>query len=746
MSQASRKLGTSIFKFTLLVGLIQGSCKVLGFVEKLVLGYFFGTQTAGYACYIVAFEVLLVTHEVLKGILAPALLPTLEEAREKEGEERGWQLVNSFLGLAVLVLLPLVALAGLFAPDIIAAYTGWGAGQAESLALATRFFRIMFSGAVFLGAGVITYATLNSYRRFGLPALGDLTFKVLGLGGLVGASLIAQAAGKVELGIWGLVCGIFAGSLGYVGVHLLGLRAIGKAKYLRARINLKDPYFQRVCYLAAPLALSMVFFHGRRLFDKAFAARLVARYDLYDYVAAQDFGYRFIETPYRFLIEPFAIVLLPYFAALALKKDKTELQATLMTSLRSILLVFLPVSVGFYVLRYPVVGVLLERGKFDAVSTYLTCGALGYYIMGLTLWALDIILQRFYFSVKDTILPSVLEVITIAIHVALCYVWLDTLYHEGIALAFTVSRLLKVGLLVAFLRTKVPALELGRNAFFLARLGAATGLMALPMVLVSAKLAPPPESKLWFEAESPRIRYWSGSDARGLGLWEATEREVFRRAQALERASDGAAAAVASDAEEVSGGRLVELASGKAALARMVFVVVEEGDYRLWLHARTEAPEAELTLRTGPDARLQVTPKGAEWAWHASGGAIHLRAGQHELTLRLEAGALSLDKFLLTNLAPEVFAPTGVGTVMTRAGAVMDTRAEGPAGMLKNRVTVAAGGTLIGVVVFLGAIWLLRIEELQTVMAMLRRKKMPRAVAGSEDEQDDQGRRGNGSR
>jgi len=69
MSQAGRRLGTSIFKFTVLVGVIQGSCKVLGFVEKLVLGYFFGTQTAGYACYIVAFEVLLVTHEVLKGCL-----------------------------------------------------------------------------------------------------------------------------------------------------------------------------------------------------------------------------------------------------------------------------------------------------------------------------------------------------------------------------------------------------------------------------------------------------------------------------------------------------------------------------------------------------------------------------------------------------------------------------------------------------------------------------------------------------
>jgi len=429
--------------------------------------------------------------------------------------------------------------------------------------------------------------------------------------------------------------------------------------------------------------------------------------------------------PYRFLIEPFAIVLLPYFAALALKKDKTELQNTLMTSLRAILLVFLPVSVGFFILRYPVIAVLLERGKFDAVSTYLTGGALGYYIMGLTLWALDIILQRFYFSVKDTLLPSVLEVITIAVHVALCYMWLDTLYHEGIALAFTVSRLLKVGLLVGFLRTKVPSLELGRNALFLGRLGAATGMMALPMMFVSAKLAPPEESKLWFEAESPRIRYWSRPDTLALGLWGATEREAFRRPEALERASDGAAAAVRSDAENVSGGKVVELEPSKAALARMVFVAVEEGNYRLLVHARTGASEAKLTLQIGPGRRLEVEPTGSNLAWHASKEAIHLRAGQHELTLRLEAGALALDKFLLTNLAPEAFTPIGAGAEMTRAGTVMDTRAEGPAGMLKNRLIVVAGGTLAGVVVFLGAIWLLRIEELQTVIAMLRRKKMP---------------------
>ncbi|HIE51965.1 MAG TPA: hypothetical protein EYP85_09415 [Armatimonadetes bacterium] len=724
MSESGRRLAGSIFKFTLLVGFIQGSCKVLGFLEKVVLGYFFGTQTASYACYIVAFEVLLVTHEILKGALAPGLLPTLEEVREREGEARGWQVVNSFLSVTVLLLLPAVALAGLFAPDIIARYTGWGREQAESLALATQFFRLLFSGVVFLGAGVITYATLNSYRSFGLPALGDFTFKVLGLGGLVGVSLIGQAWGKVEMGIWGLVCGIFAGCVGYVGVHLIGLGFMGKAQYFRPRLDFQDPYFRRVCALAAPLVISLVFFQGRRLLDKAFAARLVARFGLYDYVAAQDFGYRFIETPYRLLIEPFAIVLLPYFAASALKADRSELQNMLMTSLRCLLLVFVPASVGFYLLRYPVIQVLMERGKFDPASTYLTCGALGYYILGLTLWALDIILQRFYFSLKDTLLPTLLEVFAVLVHVALCYLWMDTLYHEGIALAFTVSRLIKVVLLMAFLGTKVPSLEVGKGFFFLARLGVAVGLMAVPVVGLNIKLAPPPESKLWFEAEAARLRYWSRPQAERLGLWERTQGKAFRQPEALGAARDGRSLAVASELAYISGGKLVRLAPEQAALAWMALVVVEEGDYCLWVHARSEGSEAKLTWTVGGEGKLAVTLGGRKWGWRVSEGTVHLTAGQRELTLRLEEGAVSLDKFLLTNLPPAQFTPRGPGASMqVGTGAVMEAKVEGPAGMLKRRLTVLIGGTVSGLVVFLAAIWLLRLEEWHTVVALLRGKK-----------------------
>ena len=70
-------LARAILGGTLLVGGIQVSIKVLGFIEKVILGNVYGTDSPAYAAYLVAFEVLLVFSEVLKLSVIPVLVPVL---------------------------------------------------------------------------------------------------------------------------------------------------------------------------------------------------------------------------------------------------------------------------------------------------------------------------------------------------------------------------------------------------------------------------------------------------------------------------------------------------------------------------------------------------------------------------------------------------------------------------------------------------------------------------------------------
>ena len=132
-------------------------------------------------------------------------------------------------------------------------------------------------------------------------------------------------------------------------------------------------------------------------------------------------------------------------------------------------------------LRYPLVRLLFERGEFDALSTQLTVTALGYYAVGIVSFAVEPILLRSYFSMSDTITPAIMEVVTIALHVAVIYIFLGSLNLGSIALAFTLSKIVKVLVLYALLKQKIGDIQLSHNLRFLGKISIATMLMMMAM-------------------------------------------------------------------------------------------------------------------------------------------------------------------------------------------------------------------------------------------------------------------------
>jgi len=716
-------LAKVVVRGALLVGGLQVSIKVLGFFEKVILGNVYGTDSPSYAAYLVAFEVLLVCSEVLKLSVIPSLVPVLEGVlahghaggadlsrtrspkaappapvrrplrgvRRRGGDRSAERLTGRFATLIVLFVLAVVTVPALiFAGPILRATFArdWLADPArrDYVGLMIIFVRVMLSGVIFTGAGVCTYALLNSYRRFGIAALGDVAFKLLGLGSFV---FVGFVLGLRQQAIFGLVGGVFAGCIGYVAVHLIGLRRMGRLRGVRPGLALRDPDLRQTLILFAPLFLSVLLFNSRRLFDKLLAAQM----ELADYVAAQDFGFRFVETPYRFLIEPFAIVLLPYMAGLAASGDRAAFRRSAMASLRALLLVFVPASVGLYLLREPFIQVLLEHGRFDVVSTYLTCGALRWYVVALTLWGLDIFIQRMYFAARDTLRPTVFEVAGMALYLALAFAWRGSLRHEGLALAFALSRVLKVSLLVAFLRAKLGGLEARRNLVFLGRLFVAVAVLGGAVYGIARVLDTPREVQVWIEAEGERFAYRSADGSRRNG-----------RAIAAEQGRPD----------------VVRLAADADRAGHLHLVVPETDTYRLWLRARMVSSEPAAAVVSLNGRRLAAGPS-RRMTWRHLADDLTLTAGLHELEVEAVNGAVDVDGLLLANsagslatLSPQTAARPEIGT--------RGVRAIGVSGARGRRLMALLLGTVVGLILYLLVLRLLRVEELTTVLRLLRRR------------------------
>jgi putative peptidoglycan lipid II flippase len=248
----------SILRATTMVTAIILVVKGLGFVEKLVLAYFFGTGIevdAYLVAYSLPFGVFVVLREVVRASLVPTLMRTWRAA-----ERDGWRLF-SIVGTVLLVSLGIATIAGVLAAPSLVSLMAPGFSGDQRL-MAVRLTRLVMPALLLLGLSTLTMATLQAQKRFNLPALGEASFRA-------GPLLLLVTVG----GIQATAVGVVLGALGKLAIETLGLR-----RYLgqvRLNLDLSFPPVRTVGRLAAPLLAGFFFslFIGP-LVENAFATKV----------------------------------------------------------------------------------------------------------------------------------------------------------------------------------------------------------------------------------------------------------------------------------------------------------------------------------------------------------------------------------------------------------------------------------------------------------------------------------------
>jgi putative peptidoglycan lipid II flippase len=157
------------------------------------------------------------------------------------------------------------------------------------------------------------------------------------------------------------------------------------------------------------------------------------------------------------------------------------MQRTLTATLRAVLALALPATVGLLVLGGPLVGLLFERGAFEASSTEMVTWALSFFALGLVGHAgLEIVARAFY-ALHDTVTPVVVGGGSMLLNLGLSLV-LPAAFahaggppHAGLALANSAATLLELVVLMVLVRQRLGGLQ-GVPAGF-----ARAGLAALAM-------------------------------------------------------------------------------------------------------------------------------------------------------------------------------------------------------------------------------------------------------------------------
>ncbi len=442
------RAGRSVARATLAIAAMHLLRFVVGFGEQVLFARYFGTSKEADA-YKVAYKIPSTVFYGCEKILNPTLIPAFVDMREKEGEDAALRLAATAMLLQAGLLAVLVWLGCTFAKWLVLQVApGYGAIPGKVDLTATLMVWI-FPAVLFLGISSATYCVLNAMKRFASPALGDALWKVGTVAGLV---LLYK-----DYGIWCIVIGFVAGSVMKLGTHLVALgRVVWRMRPSLAVV--RHPVFKRMCLLMLPMAFGFAYSEARSLMDIRFASELTE-----GAYAALDYARKITDIPFQLVSYALGIALFPFLAERASARRWDELRDLLIGSLRMLLFLFVPLAAGLFVLAQPTLRIVYQGGEFTEESLALTIPALEFYALGMVALALEFPLLQAFYSLKNTLVPTLIGFGTSALQVLLAWYFVSHLSAEdprGLALAHTVARTTKVilafGILSAALSGGLP--------------------------------------------------------------------------------------------------------------------------------------------------------------------------------------------------------------------------------------------------------------------------------------------------
>jgi putative peptidoglycan lipid II flippase len=438
--------------------------KVLGFGQKLVISPRFGTGLELDA-YTLAFSSVVFIIGMFPQQLLQPLLPLFMEKREKEGEAAAWRLAGSVCTILIAVLLVVTVLGMALAPKLAEATSSFK--DPKGTLLAGRLVFVMMPAVLFMGLFAFLTLILQSYKRFAPSPLGDTINKIVLIGCLV--ALFGR------FGIFSLAIGVVAGSAAGLVAQVIGLR--DKIRQIRFGVHWRDPALKHLFLLMLPLLLPFVIAQVRTVIDYKFASGMAE-----GSTSGIFFARGLVDT--LILLGPTALgaAIYPYFSEWA--GNREALGDMLMRWLRLMVFIFVPVTLALILLGLPIVQLLFQRGKFTEASVALTVAPFTFYTLGLTIFALEIILMRFYFSVKNTLVPAVIGAACVFVHLGVILLTRHAMQNSSMALAATISKGVKVAVMLAWLGFLLPSLQGRKNGLFLLKMTLAAGGMALAMTMV----------------------------------------------------------------------------------------------------------------------------------------------------------------------------------------------------------------------------------------------------------------------
>ena len=457
-SQSSPSLLRGVFSFSSMTMI----SRVLGLVRDISITHVFGVGAATDA-FVIAFRIPNFMRRLFaEGSFSTAFVPVFTEVKETGSHAQLKELTARVTGTLGGVLLLVVALGLIFAPQVATGFAPGALDQLHKFDLTIKLLRLTFPYLLFVSLTALCGGILNSFHKFALPALAPVILNLcLIAGALWGSRYLAV---PIEALGWAvLAAGILQLLFLLPAVRRLNLLAL-------PRWGWSHPQVRKIMRLMLPTLFGSSVAQINLLLDTVVASLLITGSQTWLYQAT-----RFLELPLGVFGVALGTVILPALSRHHVSADREGFSRSLDWGLRTTLLISLPAMCGLLLLAEPLVAAFFQNGHFNAFDSHMTAIAIMGMGAGVPAIALTRTLLPAFYSRQDTKTPVRAGVIALVVNmianfalIALLFElwapaglkqlpWLEGIarvpgLHLGMAIASSISNYLQVALLWGYLR------------------------------------------------------------------------------------------------------------------------------------------------------------------------------------------------------------------------------------------------------------------------------------------------------
>ena len=425
--------------------------RVLGYVRDMLVAHTFGAGFAADAFY-AAYRIPNLLRRLLgEGSLAASFIPVLSEYLHTKSKEETQELINVVFTVLTVILLALTVLGIVFSPQLVHIIAYGFTSDPEKLQLTIDLTRLMFPFLLFISLAALALGILNAMHSFFIPAVAPASLSVAEIGFLLAVAPLLSPANQIK----GLALSVIIGGALQFIAQWPEIRKLGWK--LQWKLKFDHPGVKKITVLMMPAMLGLSVDQ-----INAFVNTIIASFLAQGSITALYYSNRVMQMPLAIFGLAMASVALPVMSKAVAEKNTGALKDTLNFSLRLIIFILVPATVGLAVLGLPIIQVLFERGNFDHQATLMTNSALFYYSLGLPAYAAVRVVASVFYSYQETKTPVKVAAAAMIINVLLSIALMKPMGVGGLALATALSSWFNVIVLGVILRKRIGILGIGK--------------------------------------------------------------------------------------------------------------------------------------------------------------------------------------------------------------------------------------------------------------------------------------------